>query len=145
MEEWIVPWCCFLHRQCSTDSSLLHSRKKTETKFMSETNCLKLQQILIPSLYIRGSAEKFIGWQRYSHGIWPNWVYFSTWSSLLSSHFFDRCFSAWIPLVKKLSATDMMSYETFQPMFFSDNPHIYIYIYIYIYTLWTWILLYPSE
>ena len=28
--------------------------------------------------YIRGLSEKFIGWLRYSHGMWPNEVYFKT-------------------------------------------------------------------
>ena len=30
------------------------------------------QQQAAPKIYIRGSAEKFIGWPKYSHGMWPN-------------------------------------------------------------------------
>lgn len=52
------------------------------------------------------SVEKLIGWPRYSHRMWPNEVYFSTYfyfSPLQSTCIFCRCCSAWIPCVTKLS------------------------------------------
>ena len=58
---------------------------------------------------IRKSTEKFIGWPRYSHGMWPNEVYFSSWFLLWSTNFFLRCCIAWIPSVKRSSTSDMMS------------------------------------
>ena len=39
-------------------------------------------------LGLQGSAEKFIGWSRYSHEVWPNEVYFSTSSCLQFTLFF---------------------------------------------------------
>ena len=36
---------------------------------------------------VQGSAEKFIAWPKYSHGIWPNKLYFSTWIHLQFTHF----------------------------------------------------------
>ena len=72
--------------------------------------------------YIRGSAEKVIGWPRYSHGIWPNEVYFLTYflsmfhiplGVLLGAHWF-----------KRLSTVDLtLSYKLF-------NLSSYIYIYM---------------
>ena len=48
------------------------------------------------------SAKKFKDWPRHSSGMWPDEVYFQRKTPLQSTLFFHRCYSAWIPLVKKV-------------------------------------------
>ena len=81
-------------------------------------------------IYILGSAEKFIGWPKYSYEMWPNEVYFSTKSTMPSPHFFHHCCCAWISLEKKVCNS---RYDISQWIF---CPLLYIYIYIYIYNIY---------
>ena len=51
-EEWIVSRCCFLHKQCPTDLSLLHNRLNLkQIKQMSKINNLKCWQFTHHALY----------------------------------------------------------------------------------------------
>ena len=52
LEEQILSWCCFLHKQYPTNCSLLHSRQNLEKlKYMHEMNNSKWQQFTHPTLY----------------------------------------------------------------------------------------------
>ena len=53
-------------------------------------------------IYIWRLSEKFIGWPRYSHRMWPSEGYFVTYFLLWCTHSFHWCCSAWIPLIKKV-------------------------------------------
>ena len=54
--------------------------KKKKALFNNNDNDKKNH--IIKNWNVHVSVEKFIGWSRYSNGMWPNEVYFSTWSSL---------------------------------------------------------------
>ena len=43
LEDWIMSCCCFVHRQYSTDSSLLHSRQNLkQIKHLCKIDILKI-------------------------------------------------------------------------------------------------------
>ena len=62
-----------------------------------------------------GLAEKFIGWPKYFHRMWPNEVYFPIKFLLWSTYCFHWCYHrAWTSLVKTSSAEDRtLSYKLF--------------------------------
>ena len=55
--------------------------------FFSNSLCLESSFNNWDHTHQQWLSEKFIGWPRYSLGMWPNEVYFSTWST----HLFDWC------------------------------------------------------
>ena len=100
-------------------SELLWQTKPVTTATVSWRLCMSYSKVY------EGQLKKFIWWQKNSHGMWPNKVYFSTYTlSLQSSLFFNRCCSARIPLIKKVIDCRYVIIWTLQPMNFFVHPSI---------------------
>ena len=63
-----------------TEVDMPLNKTQTQTLFKGcSWHILSLaNRALYVCIYVCGSAEKFIGWLRHSHGMWPNDIYFST-------------------------------------------------------------------
>ena len=75
---------------------------------------LSIQTITISEIY-KGWLKYFIGWPTYSHGMWPNEVYFKHYPpSSPHTSISATVFGSHWP--KKSSTVDMSSYKFFSPL-----------------------------
>ena len=90
--------------------------KIDKTSCTSIRKCENIDLYKLKYIYIQGSAENFIGWPRYFHGMWLNELYFFS--------------------IVSFTVHSVISFvlQCLQPINKNVNNSIYIYIYIYIYT-----------
>ena len=91
--------------------------------FQCQVSKIILLHVLVKSLYESLLKRS----PRCSHEMWLNDIYFSTYSSLSSLHFFHQSCSVWIPLSKNYQQQIWHHHE------FSTHPCVYVCMYIYIY------------
>ena len=73
-----------------------------------------------------GSAEKFISWPRYSHGMWPNEVYF--WRVFLMDQIL---LPSMLQCLKAIGQNSHQHQIWLQPTNFSAHSHILSFFYFY--------------